>query len=133
MDALATDAMTVAEAAEALAVSERTVWRYLRAGRLAGETVGPPGERRTLIPAAAVDALAASRGAGPDAAALRAERDRLREELRAAEAARQALEARLGVLQRALARTPARGGLVRKALGRARRGRPALPQTRAAS
>jgi hypothetical protein len=37
------------------------------------------------------------------------------------------------VLQRALARTPARGGLVRKALGRARRGRPALAQTRAAS
>ena len=98
--------MTVAEAAEALAVSERTVWRYLRSGRLEGTTVGPAGERRTLIAAAAVAALAGERGDGPEAAALRAERDRLAEQLAAAEAARAALEARLAVLQRAIARPP---------------------------
>jgi excisionase family DNA binding protein len=119
MDAPPPDPITVAEAAEALAVSERTVWRYLRAGRLPGSTVGPPGERRTLISAAAVAALAGERGDGPEAAALRAERDRLAEQLAAAEAARAALEARLAVLQRAIARGPAREGLVRRALGRA--------------
>jgi excisionase family DNA binding protein len=130
MDAPPPDPMSVAEAAEALGVSERTVWRYLRSGRLDGTTVGPPGERRTLIPAAAVAALAGERVDGPEAAALRAERDRLAEQLAAAEAARAALEARLAVLQRAIARVPAREGLVTRALGRAaaaRRARPTRP------
>ena len=45
-----THTITVAEAAEALGVSERTVWRYLKSGRLPGETVGEPGSQRTLIP-----------------------------------------------------------------------------------
>ena len=44
------DTLTVAQAAEALGVSERTVWRYLKSGRLPGETVGEPGAQRTLIP-----------------------------------------------------------------------------------
>ena len=74
-------ALTIAQAAEALGVSERTVWRYLAAGRLPGETTGPPGSQRTLIPRGAVEGLRASRGPDPDAAAVRAERDRLVAEL----------------------------------------------------
>ena len=38
--------MTVAEAAHELGVSERTVWRYLRSGRLHGETTGPVGQQQ---------------------------------------------------------------------------------------
>jgi excisionase family DNA binding protein len=113
MDALT---FTVAEAAEALGVSERTVWRYLRAERLAGETVGPPGERRTLIPAEAVAALRDARGDGPAAEALRDERDRLEAALRSAQAERDALATRVSLLQRALAR-PARPPLLDRLVG----------------
>jgi excisionase family DNA binding protein len=110
------DTLTVAQSAEALGVSERTVWRYLKSGRLAGETVGAPGAQRTLIPTAAVDALRAGRG-GADAEALRAERDRLAAELAAARAERDALRGRLGTLQRALS-SPLRPGIAERALGR---------------
>ena len=96
-------ALTVAQAAEALGVSERTVWRYLRAGRLPGETTGPPGAQRTLIPVAAVDGLRSARG-GVDDAALRAERDRLADALAAAQAERDALARRVALLQRSLTR-----------------------------
>ena len=64
-----THTITVAEAAEALGVSERTVWRYLKSGRLPGETTGEPGSQRTLIPRDAVEALTTTR-VGADAEAL---------------------------------------------------------------
>ena len=48
-------------------VSERTVWRYLKSGRLPGETVGEPGSQRTLIPREAVDALRGDARRRPDA------------------------------------------------------------------
>jgi excisionase family DNA binding protein len=110
------DTLTVARAAEALGVSERTVWRYLKSGRLPGETIGEPGAQRTLIPAAAVEALRAGRGA--DAQALRAERDRLASELAAARAERDALRGRVRVLQRSLS-APLRPGIAERALSRA--------------
>ena len=81
--------LTVAETARALGVSERTIWRYLRGGRLDGRTEGPPGDRRTLIPALQVDALAAERAR---------------------------LDARLRVLQRAVARQ-GRPALAERAAG----------------
>jgi excisionase family DNA binding protein len=112
-----THTITVAQAAEALGVSERTVWRYLKSGRLPGETVGEPGAQRTLIPSVAVDALQGGRG-GADAEELRRERDRLVAELAAARAERDVLEGRVGVLQRALS-TPHRPGLAERALSRA--------------
>lgn len=108
--------ITVAQAAEALGVSERTVWRYLKSGRLAGETVGEPGSQRTLIPAAAVEGLRDTRG-GADAEALRAERDRLASELAAARAERDALRGRLSLLQRSLS-SPLRPGIAERALSR---------------
>jgi excisionase family DNA binding protein len=112
-----TRTITVAQAAEALGVSERTVWRYLKSGRLAGETVGEPGAQRTMIAAEAVAALQGARaGAGADA--LRAERDRLAAELAAARAERDALERRVAMLQRALS-GPLRPGIAERALGRA--------------
>ena len=111
-----THTITVAQAAEALGVSERTVWRYLKSGRLEGETVGEPGAQRTLIPREAVDALTSARVG--DAEALRAERDRLVAELAAARAERDALSGRVTVLQRALS-TPLRPGLAERALTRA--------------
>jgi excisionase family DNA binding protein len=111
------DTLTVARAAEALGVSERTVWRYLKSGRLPGETVGEPGAQRTLISAAAVEALRAGRS-GADAEALRAERDRLASELAAARAERDALRGRVSLLQRSLS-APLRPGLVERALTRA--------------
>jgi excisionase family DNA binding protein len=111
------DTLTVARAAEALGVSERTVWRYLKSGRLPGETVGEPGAQRTLIPAAAVEALRAGRS-GADGEALRAERDRLASELAAARAERDALRGRVSLLQRSLS-APLRPGLVERALTRA--------------
>jgi len=119
MDTIAapTHTITVAQAAEALDVSERTVWRYLKSGRLPGETVGDPGSQRTLIPAQAVEALRGSR-AGIDAVALRAERDRLAAELAALRAERDALQGRVAILQRALA-APARPRLAERALSRA--------------
>jgi excisionase family DNA binding protein len=111
------DTLTVARAAQALGVSERTVWRYLKSGRLPGETVGEPGAQRTLIPAAAVEALRAGRS-GADAEVLRAERDRLASELAAARAERDALRGRVSLLQRSLS-APLRPGLVERALTRA--------------
>lgn len=103
------DLATVAEAATALGVSERTIWRYLKSGRLAGETVGEPGSQRTLIPRAAIAAAVEDR-AGGDLTHVRAERDRLARKLAAAQAERDALRGRVAALQSALARTerPAR-------------------------
>lgn len=112
-----TGTITVAQAAQALGVSERTVWRYLKSGRLPGETIGEPGAQRTLIPSQAVDALNGSRG-GADAEALRVERDRLAVELASARAERDALRGRVSVLQRALSQ-PLRPGIAERALGRA--------------
>ena len=117
MSTLVSDTITVAQAAEALGVSERTVWRYLKSGRLPGKTVGEPGAQRTLIPREAVDAIQRDRG-GADLEALRAERDRLAGELAGALAERDALSARVAVLQRALSR-PAPTGALERALGRA--------------
>lgn len=97
-------ALTVADAAERLGVSERTVWRYLRAGRLSGETVGEVGSQRTLIDAASVSALSAGRRSGLDAAVVRAEMDRMAAELKALRVERDALAARLVDVPR----TPAR-------------------------
>ncbi|HET9005306.1 MAG TPA: helix-turn-helix domain-containing protein [Actinomycetes bacterium] len=111
------DTLTVAGAAQALGVSERTVWRYLKSGRLPGETVGEPGAQRTLIPAAAVETLRVGRS-GADAEALRVERDRLASELAAARAERDALRGRVRLLQRSLS-APLRPGLVERALTRA--------------
>ena len=108
-----THTITVAQAAEALGVSERTVWRYLKSGRLEGETVGDPGAQRTLIPRAAVDALTSARVG--DAEALRAERDRLVAELAAARAERDALAGGVTLLQRALS-TPLRPGPAERVL-----------------
>lgn len=112
-----THTITVAQAAEALEVSERTVWRYLKSGRLPGETVGEPGSQRTLIPADAVAALRGARG-GADAAALQAELDRAQAEIAALRAERNVLQARVSTLQQALAR-PAKPGLGERALSRA--------------
>jgi excisionase family DNA binding protein len=112
-----THTITVAQTAELLGVSERTVWRYLKSGRLAGETTGEPGSQRTLIPRAAVDSLTSTR-VGVDAEALRAERDRLVAELAAARAERDALTSRVSVLQRSLS-DPLRPGIAERALGRA--------------
>lgn len=99
-----THTITVAEAAQALGVSERTIWRYLKSGRLDGETVGPAGAQRTLIPRDSVDALRAERGHDPEVDALRAERDALVAELARAQAEREALRARLDAMHRAITR-----------------------------
>lgn len=109
MDATDTSQITVAEAADILAVSERTVWRYLKSGRLAGTTVGEPGSQRTLIPRAGVEALSRDR-AGADLASVRAECDRLAQRLNAALVERDALRGRVAALQSTLARSgrPAR-------------------------
>ena len=112
-----THTITVAQAAEALGVSERTVWRYLKSGRLVGETHGEPGSQRTLIPCDAVDALGTNR-TGANSEALRAELDRVVAELAATRAERDALSHRVSVLQRALS-TPLQPGIVERALGRA--------------
>ena len=126
MDATDTPTMvTVAQAAEILGVSERTVWRYLKAGRLTGETVGEPGTQRTLIPRDAVRARARER-AGGDPAGAGAEHERLERMLAAAQAERDALRARVAALQGALARAgrPARlERLVGGALAAVSRGR----------
>jgi hypothetical protein len=95
--------LTVGETASSLGVSERTVWRYLKSGRLQGETVGPIGSQRTLVAADSVEALRAERG-GADVEALRAERDRLVSELTAMQAERDALAARVHNLQSAATR-----------------------------
>src|SRR5690554_4855574 len=128
MDATTTETMTVAQAAESLSVSERTIWRYLKSGRLTGTTVGEPGGQRTLIPAAEVGALVAERAGGGELAAVRAERDRLAGLLASACAERDALRGRVAALQSALARSGAAGRLERMlggalaAVGRVRTG-----------
>jgi len=86
-----TTQMTVAEASAVLGVSERTVWRYLSSGRLAGETVGPVGAQRTLIDHAAVQALVAARSGGEEIAALRSDVMRLGDENAALRAERDQL------------------------------------------
>jgi excisionase family DNA binding protein len=111
------ETLTVAHAAQALGVSERTVWRYLKSGRLPGETIGEPGAQRTLIPATAVEALRAGRS-GADAEALRVERDRLASELAAARAERDALRGRVRTLQRSLS-APLQPGIAERVLTRA--------------
>jgi len=113
MDATTTHPLTVAQAAEALGVSERTVWRYLKSGRLAGTTVGAAGAQRTLIDPAAVDALRGRRE-GPDAEALRERLERTAAELARVRAERDQLARRVTGLQQALAR-PARPGVVARA------------------
>lgn len=95
--------LTVAEAAEALGVSERTVWRYLRSGRLHGETVGPVGQQRTLIEASAVEAIQSGRG-GQESAALQAEVDRLSDEVAALRAERDQLRTALAAARVQMAR-----------------------------
>lgn len=97
--------ITVAEAAARLGVSERTVWRYLKSGRLMGETHGEPGLQRTLIARTSLEALRSERvPAGPELAGVRAERDRLASRLREIERERDALRGRVAGLQSQLAR-----------------------------
>lgn len=99
-DTVADHTLSVAEAAERLGVSERTVWRYLKSGRLAGSTVGDPGSQRTLIDASGIDALVRSRtpGAADDSSARLAEATAQLERLQAECAS---LQARLRAAQRA--------------------------------
>lgn len=97
-----TSTMTVAEAAQALGVSERTVWRYLRSGRLAGETVGPAGSQRTLIDPAAIQAIIAGRGGGEEIAALKADVARLADENAALRAERDQLRRALAAARTAM-------------------------------
>ena len=99
-----THTLTVAEAAQILGVSERTIWRYLKSGRLDGETVGRAGAQRTLIPRACVDEL-------------RAERDRLVGELARAQAEREAMRARVDAMQRAIAHRSSLAGTLERAFG----------------
>lgn len=107
--------LTVAAAAETLGVSERTVWRYLKSGRLTGETVGAAGLQRTLIHAAGVAAIRHERGHHHQFDALRAERDRIAAALVAERAENLRLRARVERLQRALLRPGP--GPVTKGLG----------------
>jgi excisionase family DNA binding protein len=99
--------ITVSEAAERLGVSERTVWRYLKSDKLTGHTVGDAGSQRTLIDPDSVTRIASERGRDPQAAALRAERDRLASELEQIAAERDALRGRVTLLQRAASRPSA--------------------------
>ncbi len=98
-----TTQMTVAEASEALGVSERTVWRYLSSGRLVGETVGPVGSQRTLIDHSAVQAIIAGRDGGEEIAALKAEVTRLADENAALRAERDQLRRSITGLRTQLA------------------------------
>lgn len=107
--------LTVAQAAETLNVSERTVWRYLKSGRLIGQTVGSVGSQRTLITQAAVAALRSQRSHDPELEVLRAERDQLVDQLEAEREERMRLAARVERLQRALIRPEP--GPVTKGLG----------------
>jgi|GEM_PF-519282 len=95
--------MTVTEAAEALGVSERTVWRYLRSGRLSGETLGPAGQQRTLIEPSDVEAVRAGRDGG-NTSALRADVERLSDEVAALRAERDQLKTALGAARADIAR-----------------------------
>lgn len=114
MDATDSHSLTVAQTAESLGVSERTIWRYLKSGRLSGETVGEPGAQRTLISRPAVEALQEER-AGVDLATIRAERDHLAQLLAAVQAERDALRGRVAALQGSLAR-PTRQARVERML-----------------
>jgi len=95
--------MTVAEAAHELGVSERTVWRYLRSGRLHGETTGPVGQQRTLIDPSGIESVRSGRG-GEEAAALRADVDRLSDEVAALRAERDQLRTALAAARVEMAR-----------------------------
>ncbi|HWH15120.1 MAG TPA: helix-turn-helix domain-containing protein [Miltoncostaeaceae bacterium] len=117
MDATLTSPLTVAQAAEALGVSERTVWRYLKSGRLAGTTVGPAGSQRTLIDPDAVAALQGRRSTAPDADALRERLERTAAELARVQAERDQLARRVAGLQQALARPAPPGVVARAATG----------------
>jgi len=108
-----TDTLTVAQTAEALGVSERTVWRYLKSGRLSGRTVGPVGAQRTLVPADEVTALGRRRGTCPDTEALQSRLEDTAAELARVRAERDALARRVAGLQQALAR-PARPGVIER-------------------
>lgn len=116
MDATHTT-LTVAQAAEALGVSERTVWRYLKAGRLSGDTVGEVGSQRTLIDQVSVDALRGNRGADPESAQLRMDIERLTQQLAQMTAERDALAHRVAGLQLAIGRSVPDGILGRAATG----------------
>lgn len=116
MDATHTT-LTVAQAAEILGVSERTVWRYLKAGRIDGHTVGEIGSQRTLIDRDSVEALRGNRGADPEAARLRADLQRLTEQLAQVTAERDALAHRVAGLQLAVGRSVPDGILGRAATG----------------
>ena len=67
----------MADAATTLGVSERTVWRYLRSGRLQGQTVGPAGAQRTMIDPEGVQAIVSARGGGEELVSMRAEVERM--------------------------------------------------------
>jgi len=107
--------ITVAEAAEKLGVSERTVWRYLKADKLASRTVGDAGAQRTLIDAASVDQMASTRGRDPQASQLREERDRLANELAQVVAERDQLRGRITTIQRGA--TPPKLSVFERAVG----------------
>ncbi|MFN8111292.1 MAG: helix-turn-helix domain-containing protein [Thermoleophilia bacterium] len=114
MDATDTT-LTVAQAADALGVSERTVWRYLKSGRLHGHTVGPTGNQRTLIAAAAVTEVQRSRRSDPEAEELRVQVARLTEQLAQRTGERDALAHRLAMMQA----TAVQRGVPDRILGRA--------------
>jgi excisionase family DNA binding protein len=101
--ATTTPGMTIPEAASALGVSERTVWRYLRAGRLRGETIGPVGQQRTLVDRTAVQAVMAGRG-GEEGQALRARVEALSDEVAGLRAERDQLRTALAATRSELAR-----------------------------
>jgi excisionase family DNA binding protein len=109
--------LTVAQAAEALGVSERTVWRYLKSGRLSGHTLGELGSQRTLIDRDSVEALRTNRTTDPDAARLRADIERLTQQLAQVSAERDALAHRVASLQLAMGRAVPDGILGRAATG----------------
>ena len=95
--------LTIAEAAATLGVSERTVWRYLRSGRLQGETSGPVGQQRTLIDLSGVEAVAAGRS-GEGTSALRAEVERLADEVAGLRAERDQTRTALAAARAEIAR-----------------------------
>ena len=106
----ATPPLTVADAATTLGVSERTVWRYLRSGRLHGETVGPAGAQRTMIDAEGVQAILATRGGGEELVALRAEVERLGDEVAGLRAERDQLRTALTSARAELSRLATKRG-----------------------
>jgi excisionase family DNA binding protein len=95
--------MTIPEAAEALGVSERTVWRYLSSGRLSGETIGPVGQQRTLIDPGAVEVLRSGRG-GNEARELRTRVEELSDQIAALRAESEQLRTALIASRREVSR-----------------------------